>query len=73
MTVTVEDANDNLPEFVGLPFDFIAFEANTLGVVVAEIEVSDDDIGTNAEVRFAITGGNSDGIFSIDDRSVSHS
>ena len=71
VVVTVEDVNDNQPQFTELEYDFTQPEDNQLSVVIAQIEADDGDNGSNADVMYFISRGNDDGIFSILPNTVS--
>ena len=71
MVVRVNDINDNTPEFSSDTYSSTHEEDNVSGLVVAVVIATDRDEGTNGEVEYTITGGNSDNIFDIDSSSVS--
>ena len=71
MTVSVADLNDNSPQFSSATYSTTHDEDNGSGLVVAVVTANDVDEGSNGEVEYKITGGNSDSIFSIDPNSVS--
>ncbi|XP_016844332.1 protocadherin-like wing polarity protein stan isoform X2 [Nasonia vitripennis] len=68
LVVRVLDDNDNYPQFsertyiVSIPEDM----DYTLNPVIAEIRAIDADAGSNAAMRYAIIGGNTQNIFQID-------
>lgn len=56
--VTVRDSNDNPPVFA-LPFySAVLSEATNNMSIVAFVSATDRDVGSNADIRFSITGGN---------------
>ena len=58
VNITVLDANDNSPQFLS-PFQSISInETIDPGVVVAEFEAFDADIGSNAVIEYSISSGN---------------
>uniref|UniRef100_A0A8C6SJA1 Uncharacterized protein n=1 Tax=Neogobius melanostomus TaxID=47308 RepID=A0A8C6SJA1_9GOBI len=64
VTMIVLDVNDNTPSFSQNIYD-IEIEENTLtGTDVIQVFASDADEGTNGQIRFSVSGGNSD--FRID-------
>ena len=71
MIITVEDVNDNQPQFTELDYDFTQPEDNQLSVVIAQIQAIDSDNGSNADVMYFISRGNDGGIFSIIPSTVS--
>jgi protocadherin Fat 4 len=69
--VSVLDRNDQSPKFTfNLYTKTVSEGAGVIGTVVATVSASDADLGKNKEIRYSITGGNGDGIFSIADPSV---
>ena len=70
VVVQVLDANDNPPEFTGLPYQFSISEGASENVLIGTISATDQDIGQNANVSgFVIIGGDSEGIFNLDPQS----
>uniref|UniRef100_A0A8D3DRM0 Protocadherin Fat 4 n=1 Tax=Scophthalmus maximus TaxID=52904 RepID=A0A8D3DRM0_SCOMX len=66
VTMMVLDVNDNTPSFSQNIYD-IEIEENTLtGTDVIQVFASDADEGTNGQIRFSISGGNSNSDFRID-------
>jgi hypothetical protein len=56
--VTVEDLNDNYPNFPG---DYTtSLQENTAGTVI-RVEANDPDSGVNGEIEYSITAGDDDG------------
>ena len=70
--VSIADLNDNSPAFSSEMYYTTHDEYNDFDLEVVEVTASDRDEGSNGEVVFSITGGNSDGIFYIDPNSVGH-
>lgn len=68
LVVHVQDDNDNYPQFsertyiVSIPEDL----DYTINPVIAEIRATDADTGSNAAIRYAIIGGNTQNTFQID-------
>lgn len=66
VTMMVLDVNDNTPSFSQNIYD-IEIEENTLtGADVIQVFASDADEGTNGQIRFSISGGNTNSDFRID-------
>ena len=72
MVISIGDLNDNSPLFSQETYSAIHNEHNDFDLVVAEVTATDSDAGSNGEVRYRITGGNSNNIFGIDQSSVGH-
>ncbi|KAM4019118.1 protocadherin-11 X-linked isoform 1-T1 [Anomaloglossus baeobatrachus] len=72
VTIFVEDVNDNRPVFV-IPSTNYSYElvptTTNPGSVVTKVFAVDNDTGINADLRYSIVGGNSRGLFTIDERS----
>ncbi|XP_075394763.1 protocadherin-11 X-linked isoform X1 [Tenrec ecaudatus] len=70
VTINVVDVNDNKPIFV-VPSTNYSYElvlpSTNPGTVVFKVVAIDSDIGLNAEVRYSIVGGNTKGLFIIDE------
>ena len=68
LEVTILDSNDNAPQFTGLPYQAAVIKRVVTGLSVFNVSATDaDEPGTpQSTVRFAITGGNNGGYFSID-------
>ncbi|XP_040600289.1 protocadherin-11 X-linked isoform X2 [Mesocricetus auratus] len=69
VTINVVDVNDNKPIFIDPPSNY-SFEwvppSTTPGTVIFKVVAIDDDIGMNAEIRYSIVGGNTKGLFMIE-------
>ncbi|NP_001390563.1 protocadherin-11 X-linked isoform c precursor [Mus musculus] len=72
VTINVVDVNDNKPIFIDPPsnysFEWVLPSTNP-GTVVFKVVAIDDDIGMNAEVLYSIVGGNTKGLFMIEQTS----
>ena len=66
VVVTVEDQNDNLPEFRRSVVFVTVKESSRVGSVIYKVMASDPDEGTNAKFTFSILRGPSSEVFSID-------
>uniref|UniRef100_UPI00358E6C03 protocadherin Fat 1-like isoform X2 n=1 Tax=Myxine glutinosa TaxID=7769 RepID=UPI00358E6C03 len=52
--VDIQDANDNTPVFVGLPYYAIIGSNSKIGAFIKKIQVTDQDVGRNGEVFFSL-------------------
>uniref|UniRef100_A0A4X1W4C4 Protocadherin 11 X-linked n=1 Tax=Sus scrofa TaxID=9823 RepID=A0A4X1W4C4_PIG len=72
VTINVVDVNDNKPVFV-VPSSNYSFElvppSTNPGTVVFTVVAIDNDTGMNAELRYSMVGGNTKGLFIIDQTS----
>jgi len=66
VAVTITDINDNAPVFTGTPYSVEVNEAATAGALIFTINATDADEGTNADVLYSITSGNTNGDLTID-------
>lgn len=64
--VTVEDANDNAPQFVDLETNVFVSEGVSIGHSILQLTASDADLPPNSDIRFDITSGNDEYLFEID-------
>lgn len=67
VVITVTDINDNAPQFQDEPYSADVLESAEIGDTVIYVGAVDADEGINANVSYAITGGNEGGKFAIDD------
>ncbi|XP_031561240.1 protein dachsous-like [Actinia tenebrosa] len=65
VTVKVKDENDNKPRFAQNLYPVSLVENTALNSVVLRLRAVDPDEGTNGQVTYAITSGNSDNTFGI--------
>ncbi|XP_029462462.1 protocadherin-11 X-linked isoform X1 [Rhinatrema bivittatum] len=69
VTINVVDVNDNRPVFV-IPSSNYSYElvptSTSPGSVITKVFAVDNDTGMNAELHYSIIGGNSRGLFAID-------
>ncbi|XP_032186304.1 protocadherin-11 X-linked isoform X2 [Mustela erminea] len=69
VTINVVDVNDNKPVFIvpssNNSYELVLPSANP-GTVVFTVLAVDNDTGMNAELRYSIVGGNTKGLFIID-------
>ncbi|KAM5127578.1 protocadherin-11 X-linked isoform 3-T3 [Callospermophilus lateralis] len=69
VTINVVDVNDNKPVFVVPPSNYsyeLVLPSTNPGTVVFKVVAIDNDTGMNAELRYSIVGGNTKGLFVID-------
>ncbi|KAJ8416521.1 hypothetical protein AAFF_G00358090 [Aldrovandia affinis] len=66
--ITVEDVNDNVPQFVADTVPLTVFENTEIRTVVARLQANDADLGSNSNVLYSFVD-SADGQFSIDKRS----
>ena len=62
--ITVLDENDNIPQFTDEPYSFELVEHSSVGTTVGMVTATDADVGSNANIDYLLSGGNS--IFDID-------
>ncbi|XP_050997307.1 protocadherin-11 X-linked isoform X1 [Acomys russatus] len=69
VTINVVDVNDNKPIFIDPPSNY-SFEwvlpSTSPGTVIFKVVAIDNDTGMNAELRYSIVGGNTKGLFMIE-------
>ena len=63
--IDITDVNDNTPVFDQPRYDPSVPEHSDVGTPVVTVSATDADSGTNGDIRYAITGGNSQGYFTI--------
>ncbi|XP_048589348.1 protocadherin Fat 4 isoform X1 [Nematostella vectensis] len=54
LSITVEDTNDNKPEFSNVSYSGTIPENIDVGTSIFQVSASDKDIGTNAEIQYSI-------------------
>ena len=64
--ITVEDVNDNIPQFLNAPYVFELAEHTQLGTAIGNITATDADVGRNSQIEYAITSGVPSGTLVID-------
>ncbi|XP_069487651.1 protocadherin Fat 1 isoform X1 [Ambystoma mexicanum] len=64
--LTLEDVNDNAPEFLADPYTITVFENTEPKTFLTRIQAVDSDAGINSQVLYSLVG-SADGQFSIDD------
>ncbi|XP_048590535.1 protocadherin Fat 4 isoform X2 [Nematostella vectensis] len=65
VTVTLQDVNDNDPEFTGMPYTSDIAENLPAGTSVFQVTATDKDSGENGRLSFNISAGDDGGHFSI--------
>jgi hypothetical protein len=63
--IAVLDANDNSPSFDSPAYSQTVSEGAIVGTNVLQLAARDDDVGTNADITYNITAGNTDEAFNI--------
>ncbi|KAL1139777.1 hypothetical protein AAG570_006754, partial [Ranatra chinensis] len=67
VTINVVDANNNAPKFEQREYFSPVPQSAQIGQQILRVHAQDDlDFGINAEIEYAITGGNGSDMFSID-------
>ncbi|NXJ62285.1 PCD23 protein, partial [Rostratula benghalensis] len=69
--ITVLDVNDNPPVFSSTEYHIHVKESIPVGSHITEVSASDHDVGTNAEITYAIISGNDRGHFHLDGKTGS--
>ncbi len=64
--VVLTEGNFNPPQFVGSAQTVQVSELTVIGTVVADVLCTDEDSGSNANITYSITDGNTDSSFTID-------
>ncbi|KAM6946143.1 protocadherin Fat 3a [Aplochiton taeniatus] len=64
--VEVEDVNDHVPLFTSALYEGSVYESAALGSAVVQVMALDKDKGENAELTYAIEGGNTGNTFRIE-------
>ncbi|XP_069023029.1 protocadherin Fat 1a isoform X2 [Embiotoca jacksoni] len=64
--ITVEDVNDNPPQFSSDPYTLTVFENTETGTFVAKLLANDVDTGLNSDILYSLVE-SADGFFSIDE------
>ena len=63
--VTFDPVNDQMPLFTRASYDAQVPENATVGYSIVQVEAVDGDRFSEADIRYAITAGNEEGLFSI--------
>ncbi|XP_063075464.1 protocadherin Fat 1a isoform X1 [Engraulis encrasicolus] len=66
--IVVDDVNDNAPQFLSDPYAITVFENTEMHTIVARLQATDADTGSNADIVFSLAD-SADGTFSVDERS----
>ncbi|XP_076001621.1 protocadherin Fat 1a isoform X2 [Genypterus blacodes] len=64
--ITVEDVNDNAPQFTSDPYSITVFENTEVGTYVAKLLANDIDTGLNGDILYSLME-SADGYFSVDE------
>uniref|UniRef100_A0A672IDN9 FAT atypical cadherin 1a n=1 Tax=Salarias fasciatus TaxID=181472 RepID=A0A672IDN9_SALFA len=65
--ITVEDVNDNPPQFSSDPYTITVFENTEMGTLVAKLQANDVDTGLNGNILYSLVD-SADGFFSVDEQ-----
>ena len=57
LRVIVEDENDNSPQFARDDASIRVSEGRGLNQILLTLTASDDDIGSNSQIRYSLVGG----------------
>ncbi|KAM8771996.1 cadherin EGF LAG seven-pass G-type receptor 1-like [Acanthopagrus schlegelii] len=68
VNVTLLDENDNSPVFTSDMYEGKVFANQTVGMLLVQVEAADVDDGANGQITYSIDFGNSDGYFSIEEK-----
>ncbi|XP_078678305.1 protocadherin Fat 4-like [Branchiostoma floridae x Branchiostoma belcheri] len=63
--ITVIDSNDNYPTFSPTVYSATVPEDEAVATTIVSVTVTDADIGTNADITYTITAGNSESKFNV--------
>uniref|UniRef100_A0A8C3S0B0 FAT atypical cadherin 2 n=1 Tax=Chelydra serpentina TaxID=8475 RepID=A0A8C3S0B0_CHESE len=69
VVVHVENCNTHPPQFASVHYEAEALDSAAVGTEVVQVRALDRDQGANAEIRYSLQAGNSEGFFSIDSQS----
>ncbi|KAJ8302066.1 hypothetical protein KUTeg_021053 [Tegillarca granosa] len=69
VSVTVQDVNDNTPQFLNSIYPVTVPRLSATGTYLTQVFATDIDAGTNADVRYYIASGNADNLFFVNDTS----
>ena len=64
--ITIQDVNDNAPQFLNSSYVFEISELAESGVIVGRVSADDSDAGSNAQIRYALSQTTSLPFFTID-------
>ncbi|XP_030290603.1 cadherin EGF LAG seven-pass G-type receptor 2-like [Sparus aurata] len=68
VSVTLLDENDNSPVFTSNKYEGKVFANQTVGMLLVQVEAADVDDGANGQITYSIDFGNTDGYFSIQEK-----
>uniref|UniRef100_A0A8D8W2C8 Protocadherin-16 n=1 Tax=Cacopsylla melanoneura TaxID=428564 RepID=A0A8D8W2C8_9HEMI len=66
VNIIIEDANDNVPTFLGVETALTLSEGVPVGHTILKLTATDVDLPPNSDVRFEITSGNEEELFALD-------
>ncbi len=71
INITIVDGNDNVPQFIGVPYTFsIPETSSSIRTLVVTLNATDQDTGAAGTVQFRLVGENTE-IFEINRSTVS--
>uniref|UniRef100_H3A003 Cadherin domain-containing protein n=1 Tax=Latimeria chalumnae TaxID=7897 RepID=H3A003_LATCH len=68
VTILLVDENDNSPVFERTPYEVSLFTNMTVGMLLVEVAAMDLDQDANKSVKLALTGGNEEGYFELNNK-----
>eukprot|EP00794_Sanderia_malayensis_P006322 gene6322-7046_t len=71
LTINIGDEDDNCPIFSPKVYTARIKENDPRGTIVVNVTATDDDVGRNAELVYAIKAGDDQGVFTVDPRTGS--
>lgn len=69
LNISLEDVNDNAPQFQQKEYDLWIAENSPVGSIIGTLIAKDPDIGANALIKFKIFGGSDAKFFEIEEDS----
>lgn len=71
VTVYITDTNDNAPVFNPSAYSVVLTEGQTTqGILVVDVNATDEDQGSNSLVVFSVISGNLGNVFAIENKTV---
>uniref|UniRef100_A0A8C7ZC58 Cadherin 18 n=1 Tax=Oryzias sinensis TaxID=183150 RepID=A0A8C7ZC58_9TELE len=65
INITLTDVNDNPPKFPQKNYQVLVLESAEVGTPVGKLKANDDDLGTNADIKYTIINSEGANMFSI--------
>jgi len=66
VSINILDVNDNSPLFAQTAYEIQVIETRQPGDLIGSVVATDTDLGQNAAIKYALTGMDNDGTFSLD-------